>query len=247
MNVPQQNDITPMTTLLKQLMDQKEPDSPIHIPPSLMLSAPPPQTPAKSPGVSPPNAMPQILRITSGEASTPLPNGTMSIPGSNSHKSFSFSKMKDSLGKKSESIRKKIITATNEWKRENSNGSASQYSVASDIFATATDAIRRSNPTETVSFSLVGGDPLRSPSSPPHSSHMMPVPPSPLKHQHARWAQGLHERILVLQNYLMSIEEAANNSQTESSEGKVPSQVWEAMADMQRMQQELYNYSVNMS
>lgn len=236
MNVPQLRDTSPLTSLLKQLMEQKDSDKPIQLPASQMM-LPPPQTPQKMQGTSPPMTTPQTATHSQGPIahsssmeSTPNNKGM-----SNSNKNFSFSKMAQSLGQKSESIRKKITTATNEWKRESSGGS-SQYSVSADIFASAGEAIRQGtynlNPTETVIFN----DPS---TSSPHGS--MPAPPSPRKHQHARWSQGLNERLLVVQNYLMAVESSEENS------SKVPPEVWEAMAAMQRMQQELHNYSINMS
>ena len=148
--------------------------------------------------------------------------------GSNAN-NFSFSKMKQSLGQKGESIRKKIITATNEWKRESSSGSSG--TAPSD--AMITDATRQYNYHRSSTETSLFHDPLLNPSS--------PLPPSPRKHQHARWSQGLKERLLIVQNYLMTIESQ------ESESSKVPPEVWEAMADMQRMQQELLNYSMNMS
>lgn len=229
MNVPPLQDTTPLTTLLKQLMDQKDSDQPIAIPSSYTGI---PQTPAKLTG------SPSIFATPQHHPLLPMPQPILTeslmppiVNGNSSNtNNFSFSKMKLSLGQKGESIRKKIITATNEWKRESSSGSTLN-SASSDVGAT--DATRQynfhRNSTETALFH----DPLLNPSS--------PLPPSPRKHQHARWSQGLKERILIVQNYLMTIE-----SQEQQS-SKVPAEVWEAMADMQRMQQELLNYSNNMS
>jgi hypothetical protein len=154
----------------------------------------------------------------------------------NGNKNFSFSKMRHSLGQKGESIRKKIITATNEWKRD-ANGGSAQYSIPADLFGQPGGAIPQSsfnlNPTEPVPLN----NPLMNPSVP----GTMPEPPSPRKHQHSRWAQVLKERVMVIQQYLMSVEAS------EHTDSKVPPEVWEALADMQRMQQELHNYSINMS
>lgn len=240
MNVPQLQDTTPLTSLLKQLMDQKDTDRPIEIPVSFMLT-PPPQTPQKPiPAMSQPQTMMNtpmtvparelISQTSSSDDSNPMGNGN--------NKNFSFSKMRHSLGQKGESIRKKILTATNEWKKESGTGSASQSQHSTDLFSHASEAIRQGTfnlyPTENgANFS----DPLMNPSSP----GAMPAPPSPRKHQHARWAQLLRERIMVVQQYLMEVESSEDNG------SKVPPEVWEAMADMQRMQQELHNYSMNMS
>lgn len=224
MNVPPLQDTTTLTTLLKKLMDQKDFDQPIPIPSSYTGI---PQTPAKVVG-TPIFATPQRNPLLPMQQPVLAESLIPSIPNGNNNNAnnFSFSKMKQSLGQKGESIRKKIITATNEWKRESSSSSGAD-GMANDPTLPQYNYHRSS--TETALFN----DPLLNPTS--------PLPPSPRKHQHARWAQGLKERMLVVQNYLMTIESQ------EQQGSKVPPEVWEAMADMQRMQQELFNYSMNMS
>lgn len=242
MNVPPLQDTTPLTSLLKMLMEQKEYDQPISIPSSLIITT---QTPVKhstaplpmsTPGMHPLEPIQQPIFGESppkfnhtGTNNTATSNGS----NNNNNNNFSFSKMKLSLGQKGESIRKKIITATNEWKRETSTGSFSQYSTSSDMFGTSNDAVGHNNYHRNSIEPLLFNDPLMNPTS--------PLPPSPRKHQHARWSQGLKERILIVQHYLMSIES------NEHEGSGVPPEVWEAMADMQRMQQELHNYSMSMS
>ena len=235
-------------------MAQTDMDLPIVIPESHM-TLPPPQSGGGGGG----GFAPVVTPLVPGSQGMLAPRST--LPKSYSHDSspkqqelnnvntaFSFSKMKDTLGKKSESIRKKIITATNEWSRENNNNNnsgSSQFSIPSDIFAAAGDVLRQGSFVSSGhSDDPVNSDPLRNPG---RTNMPMAEPPSPRKHQHARWSQGLNERILILQNYLMVIE--SSSSQTDESGGprKVPPEVWEAMADLQRMQQELHNYSKYMS
>ena len=244
MNVPQQQDIRILTNLLMELMAQTDLDQAIVIPESHMTLPPPP-----SGGVAH-----VVTPLVQGPQGLMTPRTT--LPKSYSHDSspkqemnnintsFSFSKMKDTLGKKSESIRKKIITATNEWSRENNNGSA-QFSLPSDIFAAAGDVLRQGSfvPSGN-SDDLANSDPLRNPG---RTTMPLPEPPSPRKHQHARWSQGLNERIMILQNYLMVIESSISHTDESGGSRKVPPEVWEAMADLQRMQQELHNYSLYMS
>jgi hypothetical protein len=248
MNVPQQQDIRILTNLLKGLMSQTDFDPPIVIPESHM-TVPAFQSGGLAPVVSPlVSAHPTMTLVPPSSSSTLSHSYSDESPPksgmNNGNNAFSFSKMKDSLGKKSESIRKKIITATNEWNRETSNGS-SQFSLSTDIFSAAGDALRRSNG-NVASDTRIHSDPLRHPGS-NTTSTPMPEPPSPLKHQHMRWSQGLNDRILILQNYLMSIECSSLQVNESGGERKVPSEVWEAMADLQRMQQELHNYSMYMS
>jgi Rab-GTPase-TBC domain len=244
MNVPQQQDIGILANLLKQLMAQTDYGAPISIPESQMLILPTTQSQGSAHGVSAP---PVPARQTTTVATAPTLSQSYSddSPAKNGSTPFSFAKMKDSLGKKSESIRKKIVTATNEWNRENSNGST-QFSLSSDILGAAGDVLRqasfRSNNNVACDTLPFYGEPLGSPRSMP-----MPEPPSPMKHQHSRWAQGLNDRILILQNYFMTIESSSSHDRDEhADERKVPSEVWEVMADLQRMQQELHNYSLRM-
>jgi hypothetical protein len=149
---------------------------------------------------------------------------------------FNFSKVRQALGQKGESLRKKIITTTNEWKdaaKRESSDNLSATSPNSDMLATASEALRNHSasrrPTETVLF----GDPLMHP--PVQAS-----PPSPRQHQHEMWSQLLTQRIWTMQQFLMAIE-------SNDGGGTVPQEVWEALADMDRMQHELHNYSRNMA
>lgn len=132
---------------------------------------------------------------------------------------FSFSKMRQSLGLKGESLRKKIMTTTNEWKVQSGNTSSS-----SDFFASASEGVRSQN---------LDLKPADAP---------FPEPPSPRKHQHEMWAKLMRKKICVVQDFLMSIE-----AKEEGGEGEVPAGVWEALADLDRVRHELHNYSSNMA
>jgi len=257
MNVPQHRDIGILANLLTKLMIQTDTDHPIIIPDAHMtlpLSRAGGMAPGGSPMVSsvstvpiPPPAM--LGHTHSSDESFPKNDMT----GNAGNKSFSFSKMKDSLGKKSESIRKKIISATNEWNREMSNGSTNQFSISTDIFTAAGDVLRQASVRQNTHHgTLQYTDPPRIPTSPPPTTTTttttattpMPEPPSPRNYQHARWSQSLHERILILQNYLMAIESPVQEGGRTST---VPVEVWEALADLRKMQQELHNYSQYMT
>jgi hypothetical protein len=216
MNVPQLTEVGPFIDSLRLLMKQGDEAGPIQLPASQILPTAQSannRTPAKA---SAPH-MPAPQQFGGGD---PLRSPT---PGDDGQKQFSFSKMRQNLGQKGESLRKKIITTTNEWKTQPS-GSGS-VPTSSDFFASASEAIRNHNiarqPTETVLFA----DPLMRP------------PPSPKQHQHEMWSRMLKKRIWTVQEFLISIE---------SNEKKAPREVWEALADLDRMQQELHNYSVNM-
>jgi hypothetical protein len=50
----------------------------------------------------------------------------------------------------------------------------------------------------------------------------------------------LQQKIITVQEFLMALE-------AKESEGTVPKEIWEALADMDRMQRELLNYSRTMS
>jgi hypothetical protein len=225
MNVPQLTDIGPFTDSLRLLMKQSDSDKAIQLPASQILPTPQRSNGRTSPvkASAPQMPAPQMF----GGGGDPLrPPG---LGGDNdATKQFSFSKMRQSLGQKGESLRKKIITTTSEWKTPSSgSGSNNMPSTSTDIFASASEAIRNHNmarnPTETLLFA----DPLMHP------------PPSPKQHQHEMWSQMLKKRIWSVQEFLMSIE-------SNDSENKVPREVWESLADLDRMQQELHNYSLNM-
>lgn len=256
MNIPQHADIVTLANLTKQLMAQKDTDPPIAIPESQMINVPPSQSGVvvASPPPVPPIPSPQSLRMLapiaqSNSVDSPLAPSNGTNHGGN--RAFSFSKMKDTLGKKSESLRQKIMTATNEWNWENSHGEAGQSNnhfclPSTDIFTAAGEVLRQGSQWQNLGPGGVAtSDPSRNPGA-------MPEPPSPQKHQHATWSHGMKERILILQNYLMTIEssspheEKADNG-TGEEQRKVPTEVWEAMADLQRMQQELHNYSLHMT
>jgi hypothetical protein len=56
------------------------------------------------------------------------------------------------------------------------------------------------------------------------------------------WSQLLKEKIWTVQEFLMS-----NESNDGNGRNNIPREVWEALADMDRMQNELHNYAMNMA
>eukprot|EP00934_Nitzschia_sp_Nitz4_P002206 Nitzschia sp. Nitz4//scaffold31_size150131//53596//55515//NITZ4_002822-RA/size150131-processed-gene-0.105-mRNA-1//1//CDS//3329547641//2206//frame0 len=221
MNVPPLQDISELTTLLRSLMQQKDSDPPVHI------SSP---------------SFPDPSTLLPNPVSPPLPGmGSMGPMESPNKTPFSFSKFKQSLGQTSESLRQKIIVATNEWKKETSGGSSSGG---------------MGNPDRQVGQGPMGmGDPLSgllapqvvvpppsntgTASPPPASVTTMAAPPTPRQYQHSQWAEALQNRILIVQNGLMQLES--------QEKVKVPPEVWEAVADLHKIQHEVHNYSVNMA
>ena len=237
MNVPQLTEVGPFIASLRLLMEQTETDKAIQLPaqqiiPQQSTATMPPVQAVKTPAQpqqqqQPPLPAPQHF----GGVDDPL--RAAAIPGDDAAKrQFSFSKMRQSLGQKGESLRKKIITTTSEWKTQTQprEGNGSISTASSDFFASASDAIRSQTstsprkPAEVFSFS----DPLMHP------------PPSPKQHQHEMWSQLLKKRIWTVQEFLMATEARDNGD-------KVPAGVWEALADLDRMQQELHHYAKNMN
>ena len=236
MNVPQLSDISQLANVLRRLMQQKDADHPIQLPPSQILPTGSPVMSSQESPPHPPTGYPLM------PAAHPLagPRG-----GESPTNKFNLSKMRQTLGQKGESLRQKIITTTNEWKeaasRETSasGNSFTGFATNSDMIATATQAIRNNTgstrPTETVLFS----DPLM---HPPPAQSPAPVrgnPPSPRQHLHEMWSQLLKQKIWTVQHFCMSIESNENGR-------TVPREVWEALADMDQMRHELHNYSLNM-
>jgi TBC1 domain family protein 5 len=248
MNVPPLSDITPLTATLQRLMRQKEGDHPVPVPqmfPSVVLAkergGPFPQTVLQPPQYPGQAQFPPLIPMGHDNVYNPTAAESMMV-GENS-KSFSFTKMRQSFGQKVESMGQKLVTKTNEWKeaaakRENTVGSFSGSSQ---------------------SFDPLAG--LRTHSMPidaHHSGHNPDVmhrgmqqreaaigaalqqPKSPRQFQHERWSQLLQQKIITVQEFLMALE-------AKESEGTVPKEIWEALADMDRMQRELLNYSRTMS
>lgn len=230
MNVPRLSDTSKLTGLLRQLMTQTETDPPVPLP------IPPPMAARE------PTNMPQIPLIPNPQSFLPIQPSTGSESPTKSAtggKSFSFSKMKQSLEKKGESWRKKIIVATNDWKKEGGGGAPSQDGSGgggSDFFGSLVDPNRSNVYQQRTSTGInsLFADPLSA-----GPSAALPEPPSPRKHQHAKWSELLDQRIMIVQQFLMSVEAKEQDG--------IPKEVWEAMADMQSMQHELLNYSRTMT
>ena len=225
MNMPQLSDITQLTITLRRLMEQTDIDEPIQLP----SSQPQPTAPTTQEGLSlhPAKNEQYVVQPMMAHAQ----EGQMRSP-ENSNNSFTFSNMRRTLEKKSESLRKKIITTTNEWKeaakRESSSGS---ISTSSDIFASGSEVMRDHTaikPPQPVPFV----DPVM-------RQTFQGLPPSPRQHQHQRWSSLLEQRILTVQEFLMALEAKEGGE-------KVPGEVWEALADVDRIRRELHNYSMSM-
>ena len=140
MNIPPLRDIAPLTTTLRRLMAQTDSDQPIEIPASQLLLPTSPDRPpltASSATTTPHQLTPlhnPMLQQQQQQQQGPYSLGTPSsevrthaalFPASHgnnatttSSTTFSFSKMRQSLNQKSESIRKKLLNTTSEWKQQ---------------------------------------------------------------------------------------------------------------------------------
>lgn len=234
MNVPPLVDISSLAETLEKLMMQRESDGAI---------------PIQSNG--------SILRHPSSTSSHQNQNHPSSSienphqrqpPSSGGDSKFSFQSMRNSLGKKSESLRKKIINTTVEWKEA---ASRLDGNVPFDPLQVVAATIQQGNPLSPSPGSVSEGQNQRvqhqpdfqsgygnftAPASDTASAPPPSVPISPKQHQHAMWSKLLQERIWTVQQFLLDLESKEN-------EGTVPTSVWEALADMDRMQRELLNYS----
>ncbi len=240
MNVPPLMDISPLTDTLEKLMLQRESDGPIKLE-SIRISGSTSmyqQQSMDSPGVENPlqNSLPQNLSVQ---------NHPRQSPPSGSDSKFSFQNMRNSLGKKSESLRKKIINTTVEWKEA---ASRLEGNVPFDPLQAVTATIQQSNQlwfdgaSQGAQQSHQNSEFQRDygVSTTPTPDGATPAPPavpiSPTQHQHEMWSKMLQQRIWTVQQFLLDLE-------SKESEGSVPRSVWEALADMDQMQRELLNYS----
>jgi hypothetical protein len=250
MNVPPLTDITPLTDTLEKLMKQKDTDLAISLPQSTQLLSPirSPSTP-----ISAVNTMHQHHQHQQSQISSPVPMGQHfhhpleRSSGTGGDSKFSFTNLRQSLGQKSESLKQKIITTTNEWKdaaarRETNTGNFSSHSV-DPLGGLFTHHLQNSN----INSSARQTDPASHHFGVPamHERTTMvgaapSQPKTPKQHQHEMWSQLLQQNILTVQQFLMALESKENK-------GTVPKGVWEALADMDRMQRELLNYSRSMS
>jgi hypothetical protein len=273
MNVPPLEDINPLTQTLDTLMKQKETDPPVQLPqstqkldgfltPSTPISAVSSQQqgfptmpgqhllmPPSSPMVHPQ----EHHHPLQGPGTTFPPHPYHQSP--NGESKFSFSKMRQTLGRSSESLKQKILTTTNEWKeaavrRESSSGNISSTNPGVRAGSVSFDPLSGGlypgvpGPHQHQQYQPAFSDPLLHPQ--PHAAQAArafptsnSAPKTPKQHQHEMWSQLLQQKIWTVQEFLLALESKEN-------EGTVPRDVWEALADMDRMQRELLNYARSM-
>lgn len=208
MNVPQLSDITPLTDTLRSFMEQPDVDASIQLPSSHLFTTPPRRD------APPARPLPQPISHPSQS------RGSAQSQGSSDSGKFSFSQMRQTLGQKGVSLRKKIV---DEWKQQQEQREDGN----SGHFMNAPKANNSFSPTLTPGDPNLFPDPL---------SHPPSNPLSPKQHQHDMWSQLLKTKIWTVQHYLMKIESKETGQ-------KVPSEVWEALVELDRMQRELHNYS----
>lgn len=255
MNVPPMADITPLTNILQKLMQQKEGDQAVSLPhglPAIVLEhfQPPPPTQQQYQQQYP--GMP-----------LPMPVGGSMNPHmdrSSSDAKFSFSKMRQSFGQKVDSFGQKLANKTMEWteaaRREASGGSMqsgpdSSSSLSFDPLGgllthsynnhhphSGAPSNSSTNNTSNLMSGFAGA--IHGSTTNLALQQQPPQPKTPKQHQHEMWSQMLQQKILTVQEFLMALESKENK-------GTVPPDVWEALADMDRMQRELLNYSRNMA
>jgi TBC1 domain family protein 5 len=255
MNVPPLMDISPLTDALQKLLKQKESDSPIQLQSLGSITNPLGSTQTYQQHNSESLGMENPLQSTIPLRQPGLLHQRQHpSPGGDSM--FSFQNMKQSLGQKSESLRKKIITTTVEWKEA---ASRRDGSVPFDPLLGVTAKIQQ-NDRMPSSRSLGnqgqmhglrrqqqqqqhhadfqrGYGHFTAPTPNIATSTASPaVPITPRQHQHEMWSRLLQQKIWTVQQFLLDLESREN-------EGTVPTIVWEALADMDQMQRELLNYS----
>mmetsp|Transcript_14878 Transcript_14878/g.41426 ORF Transcript_14878/g.41426 Transcript_14878/m.41426 type:complete len:656 (+) Transcript_14878:96-2063(+) len=230
MNVPPLLDITPLTDTLDQLMKQRENDRAINLQQYQRQT----MEPLTSQNRENANHLEQPARQRQS-------------PSSGVESMFSFHNMRQSLNQKSESLRKKIITTTVEWKEA---ASRRDNNLAFDPLLGVTSVIQsrsktsclgnegqneqQSNPQRVYGDSAMASPALADGRIPSEASATLPI--TPKQHQHEMWSKLLQQKIWTVQQFLLDLESKEN-------QGSVPRDVWEALADMDRMQRELLNYS----
>jgi hypothetical protein len=222
MNIPALTDITPLTTTVRRLMAQKDADEPIQLPPSQLLPTGSPYKP-EHPLAGQPQAAPQKKNV------------------------FNFNKLKQTLNERSESLKKKIANTTNDWKQAqnewNKQQQQQQQQPNDNNMQRDTSTVSASSdmgkPTEKVLFV----DPLLNPQVMARGQI------------HSAWSQHMQSKIWVLQEFLMAVEQQGTMTNPEGGGGgdntspgiqaaPVPREVWEALADLDRVQHEIKNYSM---
>jgi hypothetical protein len=264
MNVPPMADIAPLTQTIHKLMQQKDSDEPIVLPPHQLLPSPSTPSPTRhqQPPVPHPLTGPYGFVGTTTSAVKPRLDSNANTPSN----LFNFNKMKETLNKQGEQWKKKIIDTTNEWKQQQEEWQNQQEArQTSGSFSTNS------------SGGVVGGQPAHKnaethpPSQIAFSDPLLHPQTISRNQVHAAWAQQLQSRVLLIQEFLMSVEQngtATNGAntggdqsqqqqimtngeaETQPSPGKsspatrsVPHQVWEALADIDRVQREIRNFS----
>lgn len=249
MNVPPLEDISPLTDALEKLMNQREGDSPIQLKSFGSII----NTPGSKSTYQQHNADSSGIENSlqgSHPLRQPVQHHQRQSPSTGESK-FSFHNMRQSLEQKSESLRKKIITTTVEWKEA---ATRRDGSVPFDPLLAVTATIQQSNPSlSSRAFDNQGGkdemqrqqqhaDSRRgygdflAPAADIAKAAASSVPITPKQHQHEMWSKLLQQKIWTVQQFLLDLESKENK-------GSVPTNVWEALADMDRMQRELLNYS----
>jgi hypothetical protein len=239
MNIPALTDITPLTTTVRRLMAQKDADEPIQLPPSQLLPTGSPYKP---------------------EQDHPLAEQPQ---GSTQKKNvFNFNKLKQTLNERSESLKKKFANTTNEWKQaqnewnkqqqqqqreqqpndNNMERGTSTVSASSDMMAASGQAIRNHSATGKPTEEVLFVDPLLNPQIMARNQI------------HSTWAQHMQSKIWTLQEFLMAVEQqgtmtnpeggGSDNTSPGIQAAPVPREVWEALADLDRVQHEIQNYSM---
>lgn len=243
MNVPPLTDIAPLTDTLEILMNQRENDQAIQLP-SLGSSI----------QLCHQQNMEPLARQNQLQNAHPLvePTQQRQFPSSGNDSIFSFHNMRQSLNQKSESLRKKIITTTVEWKeaasRRDSNlpfdphlggGSTIHPNIRATRSENKGQDQQRPN-TQRGYGDFENPNTLLLPTSleagATGSVDSTGIPITPKQHQHEMWSKLLQQKIWTVQQFLLDLESKENA-------GLVPRDVWEALADMDRMQRELHNYS----
>lgn len=152
---------------------------------------------------------------------------------------FNFNNFKQTLNERSESLKKKITNTTNEWKQAQNEWNKQQQQQQQPNGNNMQRGTSAGSATEEVVFA----DPLLNPQIMARNQI------------HSKWAQHLQTQILTLQEYLMAVEQ--QGTMTNNTEGgggdntspgiqtaPVPRGVWEALADLDRVQHEIQNYSM---
>ena len=242
MNVPPMADITPLTQTIRKLMQQKESDEAIELPFHQLL--PPVPSPRSSPMAHP-------LAGPHGLVGKSPPTVQTSDSSGGSNNLFNFNKMKETLNKQGESWKKKIIDTTNEWKQQQEEWQKQQTSGSFSTNSTG---------------GVVGGRPAhRNTEAPPgqiaFSDPLLNPEATARRQVHSAWSKQLESKVLTIQDYLMSIEQASTrtgapqslenavgsasspNSNGQQASKPVPQEVWEALADIDRVQREIQNFS----